>query len=295
MEFTKYMHLERLGTREVQGIEIGKTYVFPKLDGTNASVWLDNSGEIAAGSRNRTLSIGADNAGFYNFAIQCPNIKSYLEENPSDVLHGEWLVPHSLKTYQDTAWRRFYVFDVNRNGVLLSYDDYQFTVENHNLDYISPLSIINNASVDMFERELEKNTFMIKDGDGYGEGIVIKNYGFINDGGRQVWAKLVTNSFKEKHIKSMGPAELTGDIIEQKIVEKYVTDALVNKVYDKIAVSSEGWQSKFIPRLLNTVFYDLVKEETWEFIKENKNPKIDFGLMQRYCFTKVKEIRTDVF
>ena len=295
MEFTKYMHLERLGTREVEGIEVGKTYVFPKLDGTNASVWMDDDLNLAAGSRNRTLSIDADNAGFLNFVIQCPDIKSYLEKNPNDTLYGEWLVPHSLKTYQDTAWRRFYVFDVMRNGKMLSYDDYQLDIETHNLDYISPIAIINNASVDMFEKSLDKNTFMLKDGGGVGEGVVIKNYDFFNSFGRQVWAKIVTNSFKEKHVKAMGPQVLTGDLIEVKIVEKYVTEALVNKVYDKISVAESGWQAKFIPRLLNTVFYDLIKEETWEFVKENKNPKIDFGLLQRYCFAKVKEVRQDVF
>ena len=36
-EFKKYQHVERLGTSEVQGIENGMCYVFPKIDGTNAS------------------------------------------------------------------------------------------------------------------------------------------------------------------------------------------------------------------------------------------------------------------
>ena len=40
-KFHKYMHLERFGTDEVDGIEFGQTYVFPKLDGTNGQVWLN--------------------------------------------------------------------------------------------------------------------------------------------------------------------------------------------------------------------------------------------------------------
>ena len=63
-EFIKYMHLERLGTTEVEGIEVGLTYVFPKLDGTNGSVWMVDD-NLMAGSRNRVLSAGSDNAGFY--------------------------------------------------------------------------------------------------------------------------------------------------------------------------------------------------------------------------------------
>ena len=41
MEFKKYQHIERLGTLEVEGIELGTCYVFPKIDGTNGSnlVW----------------------------------------------------------------------------------------------------------------------------------------------------------------------------------------------------------------------------------------------------------------
>ena len=42
--FVKYMHLERYGNEEVDGIEQGTTYVFPKLDGTNAQVWVDGEG-----------------------------------------------------------------------------------------------------------------------------------------------------------------------------------------------------------------------------------------------------------
>ena len=37
MSFRQYMHIERFGNEEVLGIELGESYVFPKLDGTNAS------------------------------------------------------------------------------------------------------------------------------------------------------------------------------------------------------------------------------------------------------------------
>ena len=38
MEFRKYQHIERFGTSEVEQIEIGTCYVFPKIDGTNNMV-----------------------------------------------------------------------------------------------------------------------------------------------------------------------------------------------------------------------------------------------------------------
>ena len=103
MEFKKYQHLERFGTTEVKQIELGTCHVFPKLDGTNASVWLDENGEVQAGSRKRHLSLDFDNAGFYAWVKEQSNILEYLKENPTHRLYGEWLVPHSLKTYREDA------------------------------------------------------------------------------------------------------------------------------------------------------------------------------------------------
>lgn len=94
MGFKKYQHIERFGKPDVYTIENGECYVFPKIDGTNSSVWLEN-GEIKAGSRNRELSLDNDNAGFYNYIINDNSILNYLTKHPTHRLFGEWLVPHS--------------------------------------------------------------------------------------------------------------------------------------------------------------------------------------------------------
>ena len=101
MEFDKYQHVERLGTLEVEGLLEGRCYVFPKIDGTNASVWSCPKKGLQAGSRNRTLSIDNDNAGFLASMLQAGEILGFLEAHPDKRLCGEWLVPHSLKTYRE--------------------------------------------------------------------------------------------------------------------------------------------------------------------------------------------------
>jgi len=73
-----------------------------------------------------------------------------------------------------------------------------------------------------------------------------------------------------------------------------VTGSLVEKEYSKISVES-GWTSKMIPKLLGTVFYCLIKEEAWEFVKELKNPTIDFKRLQALTFARVKEIKPELF
>lgn len=305
--FHKYQHLERFGTDEVLNIELGECYVFPKIDGTNASVWMED-GRLQAGSRNRHLSLDKDNAGFLEWAIKQEKLIAYLEENPTHRLFGEWLVPHSLNTYRPDAWRKFYVFDVaidkeeieithegDSKLKYLHYNVYKPLLDRFGIDYIPPISIIRNASYEQLINQLMKNVFLIEDGKGAGEGIVIKNYEFRNTFNRQTWAKIVTSEFKEKHAKVMGASEMNGKkMVEQEIVDKYVTEALCEKVYSKIKLE-DGWNSKMIPRLLQTVYYDLVKEDCWNFVKENKNPTINFSTLQHLTFLKVKSILSNIF
>ncbi len=308
MEFRKYQHLERYGTDEVEGIEIGTTYVFPKIDGTNGSIWLSD-GEIQAGSRRRHLSLESDNHGFYAWAIRQDNIKKYLLANPTHRLFGEWLVPHSLKTYREDALRKFYVFDVSEDkspsqvkhegDSLITYMPYNYYapgLEEFGIDFIIPLAVVENGTEKQFTNQLARNVFLIEDGQGVGEGIVIKNYSFVNKYGRQTWAKIVTNEFKEKHSRSFGPTALKGaKIVELEIAREYVTKSLCEKVHAKIINDTGSWSSKMIPRLLSSVYHDVITEESWHMIKKFKNPTIDFGLLQRHVYARVKEKMTNVF
>ena len=300
MSFIKYQHLERYGNTEVEGIEVGTVYVFPKIDGTNGSVWCESSMHEAAikcGSRNRELTLDNDNAGFMNAMVQDEAVKRYVFAHPSHILYGEWLVPHTLKTYSDDAWRRFYVFDVfDRNKErLLSYDEYSPAAITAGLNVIPPIAIIKNGSIDHFTECLAKANYLVKDGAGQGEGIVLKNYDYKNKYGRQTWAKIVSNEFKAKHHLEMGAPVVGCEIVEEKIVAKYVTQALVDKVHAKIVNEMNGWSSKYIARLLHTVYYDLVTEETWNFVKEFKSPKIDFKVLSHYTTARVKVLRPELF
>lgn len=301
MDFRKYQHIERFGTDEVDGIEFGKCFIFYKIDGTNSSVWLDNKGNLKAGSRNRELTLENDNAGFYNTIINNINIKSYMSKHPTHRLFGEWLVPHSLKTYRRDAWRKFYIFDVcidNEDGLeYIPYDIYKPMLEEFSLNYIPPLAIINNPTYESLIKCLEKTgQFLIEDGKGNGEGIVIKNYDFYNKFKRQTWAKIVANEFKEKHHKEMGCPEFSAEqMIEEKIVDKYCTDAFIEKEHYKIINEQQGWQSKYIPMLLGRVFSELIKEESWNIVKEFKYPKINYKTLNALVIQKVKQVKREIF
>jgi len=321
MNFKKYHHIEKLGHEEVEDILEGIVNIYPKLDGTNASIWLDENGTLQAGSRNRQLTLEQDNAGFLNWVKDQKGLEAFLNRFPGMRLYGEWLVPHSLKTYRDDAWKRFWVFDCEINGILYPAERMSEEFERFNIDFITPLAMIENPSEEQLIRIMnETNTFLIEDGAGPGEGIVIKQYGeWRNRFGDQVWAKMVRNEFKEMNKKSFGLKVTKGEKqVEVEIVNEFVTDALVKKELAKIVHEladqnkvltlhdSEDLKKYYnqvmttnrkqlIPRLLQTVFYCLIKEEMWSIVKKFKNPTVDFAKLNRLTIIRTKELAPEIF
>ena len=286
MEFKKYQHVERLGSDEVEGILKGICYVFPKIDGTNSQLWWDN--DLKAGSRNRELSVANDNAGFCDWALKQEKFYNFFNKYKNLRLYGEWLVPHTLRIYKISAWNNFYVFDVIEDEKYLRYEDYKILLDEFGIDYIPPICKIENTNFERLISLLDKNTYLIEDGKGFGEGIVIKNYDYKNKYGRVVWAKMIRNEFKELQLKNEITIVKEKMSIEDKIVNKYVTESLIEKEFAKMKNES-GWSSSQIPKLLSTVFYCLITEEMWHILKEFKNPTIDFKKLQELSYMKVKE------
>lgn len=292
MEFKKYQHLEKFGATETNGIEYGTCYVFPKIDGSNAQIFYNNG--LQAGSRNRHLKIDNDNAGFLKWVLQQQKFELFFKKYPNIRLYGEWLVPHILKTYIPESWNYFYVFDVMENDNYIDYETYKIMLEEYNIEYIPPICKIKNPTYQRLIDLLDKNNYLIQDGKGTGEGIVIKNYEFKNKYGNIVWAKIVKNEFKAKHSRVQITEIKEKKIIEQDIADKFVTKVLIEKEYAKIN-NEAGWSSRHIPRLLNVVFYCLVKEESWNILKEFKNPTIDFKRLMYFSNAKTKELMPELF
>ena len=134
----------------------------------------------------------------------------------------------------------------------------------------------------------------MKDGAGTGEGIVLKNYSYKNKYGRTTWAKIVRSEFKESHSLVMGAPEINGKrMTEEIIVEKWCTEALIEKEYAKIA--EEGWSSKYIPKLFGVIFHDIVTTEIWNILKDLKNPTINFKTLNHLVIEKIKQVKSELF
>lgn len=298
MQFQEYQHVEKYGHPEVDGIDIGLCYIFPKIDGSNASVWTNVNGNTAdddytpfgIGSRKRQISMKSDNQGCAQYIATHSGIAKMLSYGYFR-LFGEWLVPHTLKDYRDDAWRKFYVFDVmNHEGQYFPYEEYKQILDHFGIDYITPLEVINNPTHGDFMRLMDQNTFLMKDGH-VGEGIVIKNYNFVNKYGRVTWAKMVRNEFKDKHKKENRTQIIDRSNLEIDIANKYLTVDMV----EKIVANCGEWSNKYIPRLLQTAYYDLVRECMWDIVKDYKKPIIDFNRLYNATIYRVKELKKELF
>lgn len=315
MLFLKYPHIERYGHPDVAGLDAGTCHVFPKLDGTNASVWFleGRAGCVQAGSRARHLTLEQDNAGFLAHVLADERLHAFTNDNPYLRLYGEWLVPHTFRRYRDEAWRKFWIFDAfDPDDGFLPWDIYSDLLARYELEVIPPLAVIKNPTESDLLRLVESNTFLVQDGAGPGEGIVVKNYAWTNRHYCQPWLKLVRNEFKEKNRLAFGVPEPGAAFqVEAAIAEEFCTHSLVAKERSKIRLTlgdtpdecfpvsdreiEEEHRSKIIPRLLQTCYHCVVGEELWAALKKYKDPTINFKRLRQFVVAEVKKHAADLF
>lgn len=80
-----------------------------KVDGANASIALDNNGNLVAYSRKNELNYQNTLRGFWNY-VQTLD-KEKFQDLGKYVCFGEWLVSHTVK-YNADAYNKWYVYDI---------------------------------------------------------------------------------------------------------------------------------------------------------------------------------------
>lgn len=299
-EFKKYMHIERLGTDEVEGILAGDCYVFPKIDGANGSVWMDVNKDIKCGSRKRELSETVNNRGFTQWVkTNEDKFRKLFTKYPHVTrVYGEWLVPHVIKHYEKSKYNNFYVFDVkDTNGLYLGYDLYKPWLEDCNIDYVPVIRKITDPEIDVIrEAAVKDNGFLIEKNDTRkGEGIVIKNYDFLNRFKRVCWAKLITADVLNQQTKSENgtrdnkerkPERSKGNV-EEKIVEDFAPDHFIDKM---IAILDSGDEKLKRQEIKHAIYVEFLKEEAKDFLQAFENVAIHPRSIKRKLYEKI-EIR----
>lgn len=294
-EFQQYQHIEKLGTSSTQGILDGKVYVFPKIDGTNASIWCDSNGVIQYGSRKKHLR-DSDNHKFKATMSSDPESQEVLRrifQMLGDVtLYGEWLVPHTLKTYRTDAWDNFYLFDIwdNVEQRYVPFYDWGFaTLENSETTRVSvvpPLFVGDGYRIPgLLGNLLQANQYLCTEG--IGEGIVIKNYDYMNPYGDAVWAKVVAQDFaaKRKQVHA-AKGDKPKSELEQKLVDRFLDGSLIEKEW--LSCGGGVFEPQRYPELFGRVWKTFLEEETYEMVKWCKNGTINFRSLHMAMVDAVK-------
>ena len=161
IEFTPYMHIERLGTDEVEGILNGHVVVTTKLDGSGFVTWLSD-GELKVGSSKRVITPEDDNQGCAKWVYAQDNYKAYLEKHSNHILYGEYLIKNHIKDYDITAYKKGYIFDIFdvETKKWLPYEEYTKMLDEFNITYIPAIAILDNPSEQDIYNLLDKTTYL---------------------------------------------------------------------------------------------------------------------------------------
>lgn len=302
--FNKYVHLERSTRAEVQNF-IGRDVILqPKLDGSNVSIWVDDDGNIACGSRTREISVDNDNAGFTEYVTNTDDtevkvLKNWLLDHPNYIIYGEWLggvdgrkFTGTIKTYLEGG---FFIFDIlnTEDGEYVDYDVWCPVVSKFYHRCVPVICRISNMTWDDVNKHVDECTYNLPKGT-IGEGIVIKAYPCVRDPwGHVQIAKIVRDEWH--HDKSKKKTVYTGtDSLEKEFVEKYCTDAFVEKEVNKVLIALDMEKidcknGKFFGMAINKVLDELMEENFWDFFKKKKAASVKLAAIKGLTQARVRE------
>lgn len=279
--FKTYHKIHRLGAEENEGILLGKCYIQEKVDGANASIWLEEDG-IHCGSRNNDVTEGSFN-GFVEYAKVHEGITKYLQENLTHRLYGEWLVRHTI-AYDELSYRQFYLFDIETETGMLEHDKVYEIADKYSIKTPQLFAVLDYPSQEQIKEFVGQSTL-----GNLGEGVVIKNHKFVSKFGEYSYAKVVTEKFKEDSAITFGGNNKHADAYwEIYCANKYVTPGRVEKIMNKIQPTVDkklGMENT--ARIINTVYHDVITEEIWEIQK--KVPSLNFKKLSGLCQKKAAQ------
>lgn len=300
--FRKYMHVERLGTAEVEGIMYGDVYIFPKMDGANHCVWWDTKKNMAkCASRNQELSEGYDSTGFHKYFREHPNVAKWAEDHKGLILYGEFMTPHTIRTYCDSVWGRWFVFDIYDTEAerYIPYTEFHELLKDYNIECLPPMRVLKvrvtpekpyeitfGRAMEIVQECVDTNSLFMQDGQ-IGEGVVIKNYGYSNAYGRETWAKVVREDFS-RNSRAPGKGHIATP--EEIIAEETLTTAFVSKEMCKYEDVHGPWAMTMTGEFIKYIMPEWWADFSFERVAQYKGELDMNALRKAVSRTVVRQI-----
>lgn len=295
--YKSYQHIEKLSnTDEVEGILDGTVYVQPKIDGTNCVIWYEDD-EVHVGCRTRELSLNDNNQHCFEYVKNNENLCNLARFLKDYYIYGEYLIRNKISYYLKPMYKKVFVFDIQSkiDGHYMTYEEIKEVCEKYNVIYIPTLARLEKPTIEELMPYLQNDYLLDKDNPNCNcaEGIIIKNYNYKNKYGEIIWAKIVNSDFKQKARQKKVIVE---NQFEIDIIEKYLTEDIIDKVYYKLIADNDNkWNSKLIYKFLGMIFHDFVNECIWQIIKDKRRPTINFKILEIECYNHIKTMRKDLF
>lgn len=296
MQFKKYNKIVALHKPECHGILDGEVHIQEKIDGANTSIWLHEDGTVHCGSRNNDLTINQNPFnGFVDYVKNHAGIQEAVTLNSGIRLYGEWLVRHTI-SYDELSYKHFYLFDVElEDGTFMDIGELQGFADAYQIKTAHYYGKFTGLTYDSI-KEMSGKSVLGK----CGEGVVVKPVSFKNEFGDEPYGKYVTEDFREDSAITFGGNNRHSDVyLEMYYVNRFVTLARVQKVVQKIEATLENGEVldyKHIPRIMETVYYDVMIEEGYTIAKEmGKNGKLfNFKSFSRLLSKKAKSVFIEI-
>lgn len=294
--YKKYMHVERLGTDETEGLlDNEEVVVTAKVDGTNGVVfWDDEHNCVGVGSRNRVLSAEDDNAGFYAFvhgdSDEAKGLRAFVTEYPHLIIYGEWMgadkFTGSFKRYDRKFLNTYIIFDMydTEQERYLDISDIAFLSGDYDLEeyIVDMLAVLHHPTMKDIERVAKENHFLMPDNTLVGEGVVCRAIDWKNKYGRVTYGKLIYKEFKSQGTnKSLS----SNETVEREIVKRYLTDSELDKTMAKVCVIFDAKEFdtknyRMRGTYISLLWKDLL-DECADWVKKFRSPTVSFRTLER--------------
>lgn len=302
MTFVKYNDIERMNTPENASMfdhPDDEIVIEEKVDGGNGCFWLED-GQLHVASRNRDLVAEKDDKTFepQRKWLEEQLLKYYEYINPNYRYYVEWMAKHTI--YYGKEMVPVIGLDILPiEGAFGKTPCYIGRKAKEDAFYkvgipcvaLKGAFKVKDLNDETYKKLTEKSAYY----DGKPEGIVLKNYGRMNVWGRQMFAKIVLDEFKETNRAVFGGLKKdTSDTV--KIAEIYCTHARIRKrILSLVIADGEVLGRELMHILPIAICSDIFKEETADILRHYKDISLPTlkQLVAKKCLAVIDEMMVE--
>jgi hypothetical protein len=286
--FKWYGKIHRIGKDETDGLFQGVCTIQEKVDGANLSIWSED-GEIFVGSRTQIVwnkEIKTWFRGAVEYANASSGIREFFKKFPSHRMYWEWLVPHTITSYNAENYSHFYLFDIEQeNWDRFSQNLVKWWANELNIRTPHTFAVITNPTIDNILEFVGKSTL-----GPIGEWVVVKNENFVNKFWDKCYGKIVSDEFKEDNAIVFGNA--ASKDVEMELVSKFISLERIKKIMNKIEQNEDVDIGRpHMAKIIGMTYYDFLQEEVMAVAKCGI---VNFKRLNSLSTQKIARIALDI-